>query len=110
MSSLDRRAAARQQARFDRAELFDGDLDSQPAAELLARRWFAALAATRSVQAECDLLLERLILADAAWRHAHAQLAEFEAIRDALEREMFVMEGARAERRDLERVRAISAA
>jgi hypothetical protein len=110
MSSLDRSAPARPQARFDRAELFDGDLDSQPAAELLARRWFAALAATRSIQVECDALLERLMLADAAWRQAHAQLAEFEAIRDALEREMFVMEGVRAERRGRERVRAISVA
>ena len=110
MSSLDRRAAARQQARFDRAELFDGDLDSQPAAELLARRWFAALAAIRSLQAESDLLLERLMLADAAWRQAHAQLAEFEAIREALEQEMFAMEGVRAGRSDRERVRAISAA
>ena len=110
MSSLDRRAAARQQARFDRAELFDGDLDSQPAAELLARRWFAALAAIRSLQAESDRLLERLMLADAAWRQAHAQLAEFEAIRDALEREMFALEGVRAERTDRERFRAVSAA
>jgi hypothetical protein len=110
MSSLDRRAAARQQARFDGMELFAADLDSQPAAELVARRWFAALAATRSLQAECDLLLERLMLADAAWRHAQAHLAEFEAIRDALEREMFVMEDVRAERRNLEPVWAISAA
>jgi hypothetical protein len=110
MSSLDRRAAARQQTRIDRAELFDGDLDSQPATELLARRWFAALAAIRSLQAENDVLLQRLMLADAAWRQAHAQLAEFEAIREALEREMFAIEEVRAERGDRERVRAISAA
>lgn len=110
MSSLDRRAPAPQQARFDRTELFAGDLDSQPAAELLARRWFAALAAVRSMQAECELLLERLMLADGAWRCAHGQLTEFEAIRDALEREMFALEEVRVEHRDRERVRAISAA
>ncbi len=109
MSSLDRCAAARHHVR-NRGEIFDGDLDAEPAVQLLQRRWFAVLAATRSVQAECDLLFEALMLADAAWRRADAQRTGFVALRDALELEMCAMEGARAERRDFERLTAISAA
>ena len=44
------------------------DLDSEPAAYLLERRWFAVTSATRSLQSECDLLLEALKLAEAAWQ------------------------------------------
>jgi len=61
--------------------------------EQIERRWFAAAAAARTLQAECDLLFEALSLADSAWRRTHAQLAEFEALRDALEREMCAMDG-----------------
>jgi hypothetical protein len=32
-------------------------VDGEPAAELLERRWFAALRAARSVQADCEVLL-----------------------------------------------------
>jgi hypothetical protein len=74
------------------------------------RRWFAALGATRSLQAECDLLFEALMLADDAWRRATAQLAEFEALRDALEREMCALDGPPAQRREPKPRTAMSAA
>jgi hypothetical protein len=71
----------------------DFELDGEPATELLERRWFAALAATRNLQAECDLLFEALSLADAAWRRAREQLAEFEALRDTLEQRLTAGKG-----------------
>jgi hypothetical protein len=52
------------------------------------RRWFALLSAIRSLQGECGILLEASKLADVAWRRACLQLAEFEALRDALEDQM----------------------
>jgi hypothetical protein len=60
------------------------DLDAEPEAELLQRRWFAALTATRRLEAECLQLLNVLRCADEAWRHARTQLAEFEALTEAL--------------------------
>ena len=57
----------------------------EPTVYLLERRWFAVQSATRGLQAECDLLLEALNLAQAAWQRANRQLAEFEALSDALE-------------------------
>lgn len=58
----------------------------------LERRWFAAQSATRGLQAECDLLLEALKLAHAAWQRSRNQLAEFEALSDALENELTAFE------------------
>jgi hypothetical protein len=57
----------------------------EPSVNLLERRWFAVQSAARGMQAECDLLLEALNLAQAAWQRANRQLAEFEALSDALE-------------------------
>jgi hypothetical protein len=68
------------------------DLDSEPTANLLERRWFAAQSAARSLQAECDLLLEALNLAQVAWQRAQSQLAEFEALSDALENQLAAMD------------------
>ena len=64
----------------------------EPLVNLLERRWFAVQSATRSMQAECDLLLEALNLAQAAWQRANRQLAEFEALGDALESEMSALQ------------------
>jgi hypothetical protein len=58
------------------------------AGELIERRWFALLSAIRSLEGECGILLEASKLADIAWRRAHVQLAEFKALRDALEEQM----------------------
>jgi hypothetical protein len=68
------------------------DLDSEPTANLLERRWFAAQAATRGLQAKCDLLLEALNLAQAAWQRAQNQLAAFVALGDALETQLAAMD------------------
>jgi hypothetical protein len=60
------------------------DVDGESAAELLERRWFAASGAAKNLKAECDVLLGVLQLSEDAWRRACAQLAESEALRDAL--------------------------
>lgn len=64
----------------------------EPIINMLERRWFAVQAATRTLQSECDLLLEALNLAQAAWQRANRQLAEFEALGDAIESEMVAMD------------------
>ena len=64
----------------------------EPIVNMLERRWFGVQSATRTLQAECDLLLEALNLAQAAWQRANKQLAEFEALGDALESEMAAMQ------------------
>jgi hypothetical protein len=58
----------------------------------LERRWFAAQSATRGLQAQCDMLFEALKLAEAAWQRSCHQLAEFEALSDALEHELTALE------------------
>ena len=63
-------------------------MDADAAGELIERRWFALLSAIRSLEGECGILLEASKLADIAWRRACVQLAEFEALRDALEEQM----------------------
>jgi hypothetical protein len=75
-------------------------VDAEPATELLERRWFAALAAVRSLQAECDVLLGVLELSGDAWRRACAQLAQLEAVRDALGNHLAAMDDPRAVSRD----------
>jgi hypothetical protein len=68
----------------------DFDLDTQmsrcaePTAELLQRRWFAAAAAVKSVDAECAVLLEVLELSREAWCVARARLAKLKTLRDTL--------------------------
>jgi hypothetical protein len=61
---------------------------SEPATQLLERRWFALLSAIRSLQAKCGVLLEASMLAEVSWRRACVQLAEFESLRDALKEQM----------------------
>jgi hypothetical protein len=68
----------------------DFDLDTQmsrcaePAAELLQRRWFAAAAAVKNVDAECEVLLEVLELSREAWHAARERLAKLQTLRDTL--------------------------
>lgn len=69
--------------------------DSDAAAALIERRWFAAHAAARSLQAECEVLREVMEMAENAWRHARTQLAQFESLCDALEQELAEREGPR---------------
>jgi|GEM_PF-2217252 len=62
--------------------------DAEIAGDLLERRWFALLSAIKNLQRDCAVLLDASKLADVAWRRACVQLAEFEALRDALEEEI----------------------
>jgi hypothetical protein len=66
----------------------DRELCADEAGELIERRWFALLSAIKSLEGECGILLEASKLADIAWRRACVQLAEFEALCDALEEQM----------------------
>jgi hypothetical protein len=68
--------------------MVDRELGSEAAGELIERRWFALLSAIRSLQGECEILLEASKLADIAWQRTCVQLAEFEALRDTLEEQM----------------------
>ena len=63
-----------------------------PATESLERQWFAASSAANSLKAECDVLLGVLQIAGDSWRSACAQLAQLEAIRDALEDRLAAMD------------------
>jgi hypothetical protein len=58
--------------------------DDDAVANLLERRWFAASAAVKTLQGECEVLHEVMNLAEDGWRHARANLAELKALRDAL--------------------------
>ena len=69
-------------------DLVDRESGADLAAELIERRWFALLSAIQCLQGECGTLLEASKLAETAWRRACVQLAEFEALRDALEEQM----------------------
>jgi hypothetical protein len=71
-------------------------VDPDLAAELVERRWFAALGVVKKFKAECDVLLEVLQLAERAWRNASVQLAQVEALRDALEDQLAAMDEPRA--------------
>ena len=63
-----------------------------PTVNVLERRWFATQSMTRDLQVECDSLLEAMNQAQAAWHRARLQLAEFEALSDALEDEMAALD------------------
>jgi hypothetical protein len=69
--------------------------DEEPAAQIWERRWFAASAAVKSVQAECEVLLGVVQLAVDDRRCACAQLARLEALRDALGERLAAMDEAR---------------
>jgi hypothetical protein len=69
-------------------QLVEREWDAEVAGDMPERRWFALLSAVENMQSECAVLLEASKLADVAWRRACVQLAEFEALRDALEEEI----------------------
>ena len=86
------------------------DLDAEPENELLQRRWFAALTATRRIEAECRQLLLALRYADETWRRACRELAEYEALAEALEKQLTCEDRSRAQAREPICVPAASAA
>jgi len=85
-------------------------IECESAAELLERRWFAALRAARSAQTECDVLLGVRELAEDAWRQTQARLKELESLRDALGEQLAALDGAAPESRDEPRRAVRSAA
>jgi hypothetical protein len=70
--------------------------DGGPSAELLERRWFAALRAASIAKAECDLLMGVLERAEDAWRRARLRVAELECLRDTLGEELDDLSDTRA--------------
>jgi len=78
--------------------------------ELLQRRWFAALLATRRLEVECRQLLNALRHADQAWRRACGELVDFEALTDALEEQLTGKDDAPAPRRESLDLPVVSAA
>jgi hypothetical protein len=69
--------------------------DSDAAAGILERRWFASTGAVHAMQVECELLRELSESADNSWRQARIQLLRLEAIRDALGEELAERDGQR---------------
>jgi hypothetical protein len=66
--------------------------DGNAATNLLERRWFAALAAVKALQAECEMLREVMQLAEVSWRRTRAQLAALEKLRDGLGDELAALD------------------
>ena len=60
------------------------NMDGDAAANLLERRWFAAVRAAAESQSECDALARVLDLTHTALRDARARCSHLEALRDAL--------------------------
>jgi hypothetical protein len=85
-------------------------LDDEPEAELLQRRWFAALLATRRLETECRQLLSALRHADQAWRRACTELVAFEALTDALEEQLTCRDESPVRPPELVSFQAVSAA
>lgn len=85
-------------------------VDGEPAAELLERRWFAALRAAKSVQAECEALLEVMEMAEEAWRRTRLKLAELETLRDALGEQLSALDAQRTQPYDAAPLAVMSAA
>jgi hypothetical protein len=73
--------------------MIDRYTDGELTAEFLERRWFAALSAAKSVQSECEVLLEVVQQAEEAWRQSRAKLAELETLRDALGDQLAAVDG-----------------
>jgi hypothetical protein len=69
--------------------------DSEAAASILERSWFASTAAVHVMRVECELLRELSASADNSWRQARIQLLRLEAIRDALGEELAERDGQR---------------
>jgi hypothetical protein len=86
------------------------DADRDAATNLLERRWFSSLAAVRAMQTECEILQEALQLAEAAWRRAQSQLAEYEALSDALGDELAACDGVMYETAEFSQRRAATSA
>ena len=72
--------------------MIDRYAEGEPAAELLQRRWFAAMNAAESARDRCELLLEAVQFAETAWFSARARCEELDALRDALADDLAALE------------------
>ena len=72
--------------------MIDRYAEGEPAAELLQRRWFAAMNAAESARDRCELLLEAIQFAEKAWFTARARCEELDALRDALADDLAALE------------------
>ena len=70
--------------------------DAELSAELLERRWFAAMEAAKSLQDDCDTLLRVVERAENNWLRTCAQVALVESLRDALGERLAARDGVRA--------------
>jgi hypothetical protein len=67
------------------------DMDSDSTHTQLERRWFAAMTAVKTLEAEGEVLRGVLDLVAATWRRNRIDLARLEALRDALGEEFHEM-------------------
>jgi hypothetical protein len=67
-------------------------VEGEPAAELLRRRWFAAVRAAKTAQQQCETLLGSMLVAEAAWQQARNQWSDLENLRDALGEELATLD------------------
>ena len=58
--------------------------DDDAATNLIERRWFAATAKVKTLQDECEIMLEVMEQAARAYRGARLRLAQLESLRDGL--------------------------
>jgi hypothetical protein len=58
--------------------------DDDAVPNLVERRFFAALAAVRTLEGECEVLREVMELAAEAWRGARTRLVDLETLSDEL--------------------------
>jgi hypothetical protein len=75
-------------------QLIDRCIDAEAGADILERRWFAAMAAVESLKDDCRVRLRIISLAEEAWRRDSVQLAQLEALRDALADKLAALQGA----------------
>lgn len=64
--------------------MFEPDNESDAAAVMLERRWFASMTALQRQQAQCDAWREVMTLSARAWREAHKELMRLESLHEAL--------------------------
>jgi hypothetical protein len=88
VSSLDldllSRPGTRQRMKGREAAMLDCYDVDDAATTLLERRWFALSAKIRTLHDQCEVQREVMALAKGTLRDVCAQLADFEALRDAL--------------------------
>jgi hypothetical protein len=73
---------------IERGIMSSRDAQSDAATDLLQRRRFAAMAAARFKQAECEALLKVMAIAKASRHESRVELCKLEVLRDGLHAEL----------------------